>query len=219
VSHIDYVTPGIELVAPARRKKELRKRDLHKDILQTHPVDLPLWDYLKATESGGTQSQSLTTATDGALAHCDQASTHLCIKALYGIPDIEYPNQQPRTDNSLGIFETGDFYAQEDLDLFFSNFSTGIPAGTAPILASVDGGEAPVSVSEAGGESDLDFELAYPIIYPQTTTLYQTDDEYWARNSKGGFNTFLDSLDKTYCSYSDSGETGDDRKHPSNPQN
>ena len=54
-------------------------------------------------------------------------------------------------------------------------------------------------MKDAGGESDLDFQLAYPLIYPQTITLYQTDDLNYATNpnstSLGGFNTFLDALD------------------------
>ena len=45
------------------------------------------------------------------------------------------------------------------------------------------------------GESDLDFELVYPIIYPQTITLYQTDDAFYATSGIGAFNTFLDGID------------------------
>lgn len=100
--------------------------------------------------------------------------------------------------NSLGIFEEGDYYAQEDLNLFFKNLSLGIPQGTHPKPAFIDGATAPVPTPDGGSESDLDFELAYPIIYPQTITLYQTDDSYYVQNSSynaGLFNTFLDALD------------------------
>ena len=99
----------------------------------------------------------------------------------------------------MGIFEEGDYYAQEDLNLFFANYTPYIPQGTHPIPAFIDGAEAPTDTADGGGESDLDFELAYPLIYPQTITLYQTDDLYYATNpnstSTGGFNTFLDALD------------------------
>jgi tripeptidyl-peptidase-1 len=41
--------------------------------------------------------------------------------------------------------------------------------------------------------------LAYPIIYPQTITLYEIDDFIVQANPNGtytlGFNTFLDALD------------------------
>lgn len=115
----------------------------------------------------------------------------------------------------MGIFEEGDYYTQEDLNSFFANFTSYIPNGTHPILDSIDGGYAPTAnLSQAGGESNLDFELAIPIIYPQTTTLYQTDDHYYAFGGNGTttgiFNTFLDAIDGSYCTYSAYGETGND---------
>jgi tripeptidyl-peptidase-1 len=131
----------------------------------------------------------------------------------------------------MGIFEEGNWFLQEDLDLFFANFTPRIPKGTQPTPAYIDGSEAPAELVGAGGESDLDFELAYPLIYPQTITLFQTDDLYYAEGAHhnyGFFNTFLDALDgvrkpqqvkihktepenQSYCSYSAFGETGDDR--------
>ena len=41
-----------------------------------------------------------------------------------------------------------------------------------PMLEGIDGGFAPSA--EAGGESDLDFQISYPIIYPQNSILFQT---------------------------------------------
>jgi tripeptidyl-peptidase-1 len=97
----------------------------------------------------------------------------------------------------MGIFE-GDFFLQEDLDLFFTNFTPHIPDGTQPMPAFIDGSEPPGGFLFVGGESDLDFQLAYPLIHPQVITLYQTDDPYYADDfdsSIGIFNTFLDTLD------------------------
>ncbi len=133
--------------------------------------------------------------TFGELSTCDKYITPPCIRALYGIPKSpEYAYGIPRTDNSLGIFEEGDYYSQVDLDLFFANFTPNIPKGTHPLPAFIDGGDAPVGVKDAGGESDLDFQLSYPLIYPQTITLYQTDDEFYATNpnstSIGGLYVF-----------------------------
>lgn len=128
------------------------------------------------------------------LATCDQAITPACIKALYQIP----PATKAHPENSMGIFEEGDYYSQKDLNLFFTNLSLGIPEGTHPVPAFIDGAHAPVSPKDAGGESDLDFELTYPIIYPQTITLYQTDDfnyAYGETYTAGFLNTFLDALD------------------------
>jgi len=100
--------------------------------------------------------------------------------------------------NTLGIFENGDFYAQEDLDLYFTNFTSNIPNGTHPILASIDGGVAPVPVTEAGGESALDLELSFPLLYPQLVTLFQTDDINYSNGNlsvPGIYNDWLDAID------------------------
>lgn len=152
---------------------------------------------------------------DTDLATCDIAITPACIRALYQF-EAPNPNAKVSPNNSMGIFEEGDFYSQEDLNLFFANFTSYIPAGTHPIPNFIDGAEAPVAVADAGGESDLDFELAYPIIYPQTLTLYQTDDLFYSSSpnntATGIFNTFLDALDGSYCTYAAFGETGNDPK-------
>lgn len=53
----------------------------------------------------------------------------------------------------------------------------------------------------------MDLELAFPIVYPQTVTVFQTDDWYWAGRSvlhdeaTGFFNDFLDGIDGSYCTY------------------
>lgn len=114
------------------------------------------------------------------------------------------------------MFEWTDFYAQEDLDLFFTNYYPSIPNGTHPTLASINGATAPTkNISQAGEESDLDFTLIYPLIYPQNVTLFQTDTIYHTINNteyKGLFNTFLDGIDGSYCNYTAFGETGNDRR-------
>ena len=96
----------------------------------------------------------------------------------------------------MGIFESlDDVYSQEDLDLFFKIAAPNIPAGTGPNLDLINGATAPNGPDDAGGESNLDFDMVYPIIYPQQTTLFQV---------KGGgnddiFGDFLAAIDKEYC--------------------
>ena len=129
------------------------------------------------------------------LSTCDVAITPACIRALYQVP---LPPSTAQPGNAIGIYEDGDFYAQEDLNLFFANFTPNIPQGTHPILNSVDGGVAPVPVSEAGGESALDFELAFPLLYPQQAMLFQTDDINYSNgnlSTVGIYNDWLDSVD------------------------
>lgn len=114
----------------------------------------------------------------------------------------------------MGVFETYDAFSQADIDLFFAKFAPWVPQGTSPTVLSVDGGTAPVAAGDPrnGGESDIDIELAYSLIYPQKVTVYQVDDlpNSSGETDKPGFlNTFLDSIDGSYCSYTAYGITGD----------
>ncbi|KAK8075930.1 hypothetical protein PG994_003202 [Apiospora phragmitis] len=109
--------------------------------------------------------------------------------------------------NELGIFESlDDHYSRADLDVFFSTLYMNIPKGTYPEERLVDG-----AVGAAGSESALDFDSAWPLIWPQKTVLYQVDDEYYEHsgNFSGFWNTFLDAIDGSYCTNSAFGETGD----------
>ncbi|CZT06100.1 related to serine protease [Rhynchosporium graminicola] len=195
--HIDYITPGVKLFAP--KKRYLSSRTINGQPSHSIKID---------------KNEGFPATAAGELSRCDRWITPGCIRALYSVPSKpEYFNNTPRTDNALGIFESGDAYAQQDINSFFANFTRYIPQGTHPNLASIDGGEAPEQQASAGGgESALDLELAYPLIWPQNITLYQTDDWYWSTFAYvgGGFNTFLDALDGSYCTYSAFGQTGND---------
>lgn len=87
--------------------------------------------------------------------------------------------------NSLGLYETGDTYSQEDLNLFFQHFAPNVPQGTHPKLDSVDGGQAPVAPGSVWntGESDIDMDIAFSLVYPQTVTLYQVATTFRACES------------------------------------
>lgn len=75
-----------------------------------------------------------------------------------------------------------------------------IPSGTHPVAANIDGGQqSTTDPYQAGGEANLDLQLAYPIVWPQTITLYEVDDLIVQSDQNDtytfGFNTFLDALD------------------------
>lgn len=126
----------------------------------------------------------------------------LTFSALYKVPKAT----KAAPNNALGIFEDlGDVYSQTDLDLFWLTFAQSIPVGTGPKLEAIDGAKAPNPVTSAGPESDLDFQVSYPLIYPQGTVLFQTDDPVYEANYtfSGFLNNFLDALDGSYCSYVD----------------
>lgn len=84
-----------------------------------------------------------------------------------------------------------------------ANVSSKIPEGTHPELKAIDGAKAPSnSTLNAGAESNLDFQISYPIIWPQNSILFQTDDLVYEKNYtyQGFLNNFLDAIDGSYCS-------------------
>lgn len=165
--HIDYITPGIRFPFLQKRGDALRQ-----------PLRIPTPPHIQAIIGANDTS-------------CADAITPDCIAQLYQIPPVAIP---PWPENTLGIFEEGDQYNQTDLDSYWSTYpSYGIPNGTHPLLASIDGGQSPGR--RVFGESNLDFSLAFPIIYPQNITLFQTDDQHSAAFGRGLFNTFLDAID------------------------
>lgn len=94
-------------------------------------------------------------------------------------------------------------FLQNDLNLFFANYSPAL-VGKTPIFDSIDGGVAQNTTQSFGdnGESDLDLEYAMALAFPQEVTLYQVGDLV----EGGSFNNFLDALDASYCTF----DGGDD---------
>lgn len=205
--HIDYITPGIKLLATGPKRKGKRSIDRGASPAPHIPGGPPGLVAFPPQLYGVSESD---------LDHCDEAITPACVKALYHVPNATKADLR----NPIGIFEEGDIYSQEDLDRFFGNYTPYIPQGTHPIPAFIDGAQAPNPVLEGGGESALDFQLAYPLIYPQQIELFQTDDAYYTTgnsNSTGLYNTWLDGIDGSYCTYSAYGETGNDPIDPVYP--
>ena len=198
--HVDFVSPGIKLATSGQSHKrsveKLKKRAVrHK---QPSVESLAETKALLLKFPNSTQS----------VAHCDQLITPECIRALYDIPRGNLTDPS----NSMGIFETGTTYSQEDMDLFYARFAPYIRNGTRPRHNLIDGAVAPSTVDEASGEANLDFQLAMPLIYPQGTTLFQADDLDVAESfqyGQGIFNTFLDAIDGSYCTYKAFNISGD----------
>lgn len=158
-AHVDYVTPGLKTTMMDLRPSSAQKRSPKaKRSSEKKPAGRRRPQSLKFKA----KAQHTVCSNTSDLANCDELITPACLRALYHF-DTPSPNATVSANNSLGIFEESDYYAQEDFDLFFSRYTPYIPNGTHPILDSVDGGEAPVNTSDAGGESNLDFELAYPM--------------------------------------------------------
>lgn len=177
--HIDFIYPGV-VTAESKDKDEgsLRRRRTSQSRSS------------KVMRSRSTKRQQ---------SNCSEVATPECIATLYGIP----PADKAHPNNSMGFYQRASWYQEKDLDLFFESYASNIPQGTRPQNLSINQAvwhynENDTYVSQPD-EADLDLDVAYPIIYPQTTTIYQVDDEYYnlysSNNYFGLFNTFLDAID------------------------
>ncbi|KAK3672683.1 hypothetical protein LTR78_007495 [Recurvomyces mirabilis] len=195
--HVDLVKPGVVLSAPMRKSRF--KRDvsgLHRPgpgqvsgrpgragiVFNPHP------HWVMPSGAHGLPPD---------LQNCSVNITPTCIQALYGIPRLNFHDPV----NKLGLFETADTFAQADIDLDFQNVAPWVPTGTTPEVNPLN-----------TGESDVDIELAQSLIYPQTVVVYQIDDLPNALGETGATgvgNTFIDSVDGSYCNFTAFGITGD----------
>lgn len=204
-NHVDFVKPGVKLSAPLKKRKFQKRSAAEISSSRTHgptgvkPHHYPEWTM--PTAAWGLPSE---------LQNCGVNITPTCIKALYHIP----PARLAQPENAMGLYETYDAFSIGDISLFFKNFAKNVPVNTKPFVVSVDGGTAPVSPNDTrnGGESDIDLDLSISLIYPQSVIVYQVDDLPNASgetNTTGFLNTFLDSIDGSYCDYTAFGITGD----------
>ncbi|TAQ87686.1 hypothetical protein B7494_g3994 [Chlorociboria aeruginascens] len=193
--HIDYVTPGTRL--RRRNVKKAQAGKLSKRTGASRPTPL-------ITQLPGFPYPNAST--------CDTYVTAECTRVQYSIPNATtaYPG------NQLGIFESLDVhYSRHDLDIFFSTLYPDIPNGTYPEERLIDGAIGAIEDTKEfvpiDLEAPLDFDSSWPLIYPQKLVLFQEDDEYYESTGEfnGFWNTFLDAIDGSYCTYSAFGETGD----------
>jgi len=154
--HVDYILPGVKHSASLRKtevKRSAVKRNSHNHL---GPKKAPWNPYPWSIPSGAGQLPP-------DLQNCGVNITPTCIKALYDIPDATIKDDV----NQMGLYESGDVYAQEDLNNFFAAYAPNVPQGTHPTLDSIDGGVAPVPVTSqyVTGESDIDMDLSFSLIY------------------------------------------------------
>lgn len=151
--HVDYVSPGVKLSATLKKSKV--KRSAGRAFKKPGPKKYTNPHNAWTPPGAGQLPENLRS--------CGSNITPPCIKALYGIPNAYIKDEV----NAMGLYESGDVYSQEDLDLFFANYAPYVPQGTHPTLDSIDGGVAPVPVNSTyvTGESDIDMDLTYSLIY------------------------------------------------------
>ncbi|KXJ85420.1 protease S8 tripeptidyl peptidase I [Microdochium bolleyi] len=215
VEHIDLITPGIKLT-PVKRSKIQKKSVMPRH--SSHQIGGAGKVFEGENPFGGSPFWGHPSAEacklPPALQNCTTNMTAPCYRKLYQLP--EHPVAVP--GNSLGLYEQGDFIDKPDLDKYNAVFAPHVPQGTYPIPALIDGAQydfPPNASDYVGGEALIDVDLATSLIYPQTVTLYQVDDNIYALQdlkTTNLFNTFLDALDGSYCTYEAFGEKGNDPK-------
>ncbi|KAG0699469.1 peptidase S8/S53 domain-containing protein [Suillus ampliporus] len=192
VPHVDFVTPTIHFDAKPQ------KYDQHNRV----PIGQP---------GQGSSPKTTGKVQDilNQLEDCDEQITPICLRTLYGL----WYEPVSGESNSYGIVEyTPQAYIQSDLDMFAKNFSTGLE-GVSPTMVSIDGGFLQtVNVSfDYNGESNLDLEYGMTLVTKgQNVTLYQVGDAI----EGASFNTFLDALDGTYCTYDGGDDPSQDPVYP-----
>ncbi|KAI0663745.1 subtilisin-like protein [Cubamyces menziesii] len=180
--HVELITPTIHFDKKVRRSVEGRSVKSKVGAPGSGPVSPKTTGTIKTIFNQ--------------LENCDEQITPICLRALYSF--IYDPVATHK--NSIGIVEyTPQVYIPSDLDMFFSNFSKS-QIGERPDLKSIDGGTINISYAIGfgyNGESNLDLQYSMSLVGKQPVTLYQTGDDV----EGASFDTLLDALDGSFCSY------------------
>ncbi|KAL9084714.1 MAG: hypothetical protein Q9165_007962 [Trypethelium subeluteriae] len=180
--HIGFITPGTSLGASKGRRQNVRS-------------------YRKRQECS-----SLPSVNSPTLDTCWQAATPECLNVLYDIPT----HTDKHAENTFGIFEIGHSFSQPEMDLFFEHVAPNIPVGTMPKNNWINGPPSTDLTSEYVMEANLDFQLAWPMVYPQNISLYAstlTAAQNFSDSSAplgallhDSIDDLLRAIDKSYCS-------------------
>ncbi|KAK3299682.1 peptidase S8/S53 domain-containing protein [Chaetomium fimeti] len=214
--HIDYITPGIKLMSGGYDEKitnrMVGRRSLTGDL---HGGRKGGKGHGRGKGNGKGKGKGkciprppVDPVDDDSVfkvtGPCSEEITPHCIRAQYQLPN----GTKAKKGNELGVFQSlSQHYSQEDLDNYWKHISPWVPPGTHPKLKSINGAYGPTNdTSKAGEEADLDFQVAIPLIWPQKSILFQTDDEWYQKDQlrpeskyPGFFNTFFDAIDESYC--------------------
>ncbi|KAF3928657.1 Aorsin [Arthrobotrys entomopaga] len=145
----------------------------------------------------------------GDLSTCDQFITPNCLRQLYNFDE----NTRAVQGNSLGVVAvTPETYLQEDMDIFFANFSPAL-VGKAPDVKSIDGGYVLPLTGDwwNAAETNLDLQYTMSLVYPQNVTLFQVGD---GLQTNEWYNNFLDAIDGSYCTSGGGDDPSKDDLYP-----
>lgn len=149
-AHVDYITPGIKLTPVVKRSVKSKRATQMQASRPVHKAEV------KFEVPQGWQPQKDLPPD---LKACGSNMTIPCIRALYNIPVAP---KNPHKGNGLGLYEQGDYFSKEDLDLYWKNIDPAVPVGTYPTPNLIDGANYSVPVDSPwnNGESDIDIEIA-----------------------------------------------------------
>jgi len=157
--HVDYITPGVALSPPL--KKSIVKRNMRPQPNSPWPQRLiPPWHQ---------QPHNMPPAAAELpedLQTCGRNITPACIRALYDIPIQSSNALTNNTANTVGVFETLNYYNQSDLDSFFAQYAPNIPTGTHPVVNLINGAIVDQD-SYVRRESDIDLDSYTPWSTPK----------------------------------------------------
>jgi tripeptidyl-peptidase-1 len=163
-----------------RRRRGERDDKRSLDLSLAHPLAL----YSPQPPAGGEDLDS-----------CNITMTPTCLRTLYSFP----PAKRAAKSNSYGIAEFSPAsYLGSDLDLYFSEYSPKL-VGQRPIEVGIDGGAEQNATYGFNfqGRINLNLQIAMTLVAPQKVTLLQAGDDIVGAS----FNTVLDALDASYCTY------------------
>ena len=158
--HIDYITPGIKLTPVVKRSVKVKRgspwhpKQLNRISPQSQPFDGFPRDWMPP----------LAGSLPADLQDCGTNITPTCIKALYQIPNAD----KVTPGNSLGLYEEGGYFSEQDIDLFYAQYAPYVPQGTYPIPALIGGANYSVPSDSPwnGGEADVDIDMALVKVAP-----------------------------------------------------
>lgn len=161
--HIDYITPGIKLTPVVKRDIKLQRRSPFLDKRKSRLA------HDEAPQNGFPlhwKPQSANHLPED-LQGCGTNMTPPCIKALYQLPQIH----SATPGNSLGLYEQGSYFNEDDVNAFYAAYAPYVPQGTFPIPALIDGANYSVPAYSPwnSGEADIDIDMAYAQEQPRVS--------------------------------------------------
>lgn len=205
--HIDYITPGIRLLnaaqaegRPLRKKRQARwkkRQQFENDIANVnYDVVDELLTSVRSCSSDITPTCIRSRSRPGfseVLPGClllDQINT-IYLMARGRAPGISwaFSNRLASTTTRRTSTPTSTISPRKFLPTdencrprpnSWKRWYSWVANGSHPELRLINGAEGPTTnINAAGEEADLDFEVAMPLIWPQKTVLFQTDDEIY----------------------------------------